>query len=70
MGVLAYADLDVDKMLAEDEYVGRNFIQLRFQPGGALTKAGAGAKRPPGPVQGTDSLPNNPPPPADQPPSR
>ncbi|MGH6884337.1 MAG: ferritin-like domain-containing protein, partial [Hypericibacter sp.] len=68
MGVLAYADLDVDKMLAEDEYVGRNFIQLRFQPGGALNKAGT--KRPPGPVQGTDSLPENPPPPAGQPPSR
>jgi len=62
MGVLAYADLDVDKMLAEDEHIARNFIQMRFTPGGQKKPGGAGpATRPPGPVQGTESLPDIPP---------
>jgi hypothetical protein len=34
MGVIAFADLDVESMLAEDDRVARNFFSIRFQPGG------------------------------------
>jgi 1,2-phenylacetyl-CoA epoxidase catalytic subunit len=56
MGVLAYADLDVDKMLAEDEHIGRNFIQMRFS-GKSRKPSLVAAKPSRGPVQGVDTLP-------------
>jgi 1,2-phenylacetyl-CoA epoxidase catalytic subunit len=59
MGVLAYADLDVDKMLAEDEYVARHFMQLRFSPEAlkkqAEVRRGRALKAL---TQGTDSPPD------------
>jgi 1,2-phenylacetyl-CoA epoxidase catalytic subunit len=63
MGVLGYADLDVDKMLAEDEHIARNFLQMRFQPGAGQKRpvAAPAGQGPQGPIQGTESLPDIPP---------
>jgi hypothetical protein len=50
-------------MLAEDEHIARNFLQMRFQPAAGQKRPGAApaGKRPQGPVQGTDSPPDIPP---------
>jgi 1,2-phenylacetyl-CoA epoxidase catalytic subunit len=66
MGVLAYADLDVDKMLAEDEHIGRNFIQMRFS-GKSRKPSLVAAKPSRGPVQGVDTLPEGAPAPGPSP---